>query len=303
MTSRKVVDLMMYCGNYRGKVGHAGTLDPIATGLLILCFGKATRLAQYLIEEDKKYTTTFLLGEETTTGDKEGEVIFTAQGSAVEELTVDEIRQCLRSFTGRIEQVPPSFSARKVNGKRSYELARKGIDVDLEANTVEVHRMDLVSWEPPLLTLSIQCSTGTYVRALARDIGRELGVGAHVTVLKRNSVGPLDVDEALPLDQVAKKAKEEGIDGLLLPVELPLRGWTRVRVDDALRHRLVNGARVVVGDDFVDHGEKGAPEFPRRVGIWSVNDQFIGVGRIEPAGAKSFLLYPEKVILPLGTAG
>ncbi len=300
MTSRKVVDLMMYCGNYHGKVGHAGTLDPIATGLLILCFGKATRLAQYLIEEDKHYTTTFLLGEETTTGDKEGEAIFTAPGGAVEALTGERIRECLHSFTGRIEQVPPSYSARKVNGKRSYELARKGIDVDLAPNTVEVHQMNMLAWEPPLLTLSIRCSTGTYVRALARDIGRELGVGAHVTVLKRNSVGPLDVGEALPLDEVARLAKEEGIDGLLLPVELPLRGWTKVRVDNSLLHRLANGGRVVVGGDFIDPGEQSETGFPRRVGIWGANDQFIGVGRIEPAGAKSYLLYPEKVILPHG---
>jgi tRNA pseudouridine55 synthase len=296
MTSRKVVDLMIHASRYRGKVGHAGTLDPLASGLLILCFGRATRLAQYLIEEDKRYTTSFFLGEETTTCDREGEVVTRNWEGSVEELSLPRIEEVLRRFTGSFPQVPPVYSARKVNGKRSYELARRGINADLHANTVRVRELVLLSWEAPVLSLSILCSTGTYIRALARDVGRDLGVGAHVLSLERLAVGPLSVEEAMPLEEATSRVKEEGLGSLLLPIELPLRYWSRVRIDDISRNRLLNGAKVVVGEHFLHEGERDPGVFPRRVGIWGQNGCFIGVGRLEPAGARAYILYPEKVL-------
>ncbi len=295
LTSRKVLDLMIRAGRYRGKAGHAGTLDPLATGLLILCFGRATRLAQYLIEEDKKYTTTLFLGEDTDTCDREGELLSRAPEGTVDALTEDGIQAVLDRYTGVFQQVPPAYSARKVKGKRSYELARMGVEVDLQPSRVEVKEMRFLSWKPPFLYLSILCSTGTYIRAIARDVGRDLGVGAHVHCLERNAVGSLTVEEAIPLDEAMQRAEEEGMGKMFLPIELPLRNWSKVRIDDSSKYRLVHGSKVVVGDSYIDGMQKPGT-FPCRVGIWEVNGTFLGVGRIEPAGARSYVLYPEKVI-------
>jgi tRNA pseudouridine55 synthase len=296
MTSRKVVDLLIHASRYRGKVGHAGTLDPLASGLLILCFGRGTRLAQYLIEDDKRYTTSFFLGEETATCDREGEVIARTPAEQTEALTVATIEEALGKFTGSYLQVPPVYSARKVNGKRSYELARQGINADLHPNTVRVRELTLLSWEAPVLALSILCSTGTYIRALARDIGRELGVGAHVISLERLGVGPLTVEEAIPLEEATTRVREEGLERMLLPIELPLRSWSKVKIDEASRHRLLNGSKIVVGERYLLEGEKDSGVFPRRVGIWGQNGGFIGVGRLEAAGSRAYVLYPEKVL-------
>lgn len=296
MTSRKVLDLMMRSGRYVGKAGHAGTLDPLATGLLILCFGRATRLAQYLIEEDKRYFTSFHLGEETDTCDREGQIVRETDDEEVARISEMEIKRVLKNFTGTIEQVPPRYSARKVNGRRSYELAREGRDVDLRASTVAVKEMKLISWEPPILSLSVLCSTGTYVRALARDIGRRLGVGAHVSSLQRTAVGPLTIGEAIPLEDAIKRAGEEEFENMLLPIELPLRNWSRVKIDDSSKYKLINGSMVVISESYVDGAIKLPQAFPCRVGIWEVDGDFIGVGRLEPAGSRSYLLYPEKVI-------
>ncbi len=303
MTSRKVVDLLIRSGKYRGKAGHAGTLDPLATGLLILCFGKATRLAQYLIEEDKRYTTTFLLGVETDTCDREGEVVSSDGVKKAEVLKERDIRTLLETYTGTIQQVPPVYSARKVGGKRSYELARKGIEVNLPPNPVVIKEMKLLSWEPPELSLSILCSTGTYIRALARDIGRDLGTGGHVSTLERNAVGSLTVDEAIPLEKAIERAESEGLGRMLLPIELPLRNWSKVRIDNSSRFRIVNGAKVIVGDSYIDNVGKIPADYPCRVGIWETNGDFLGIGRIEPAGTRSYILYPEKVITAGAVAG
>lgn len=296
MTSRKVVDLMIHASRYRGKVGHAGTLDPLASGLLILCFGRATRLAQYLIEEDKRYTTSFYLGEETSTCDREGEIVYRAAEGSVEALPRSRIEAVLEKFTGTFPQVPPVYSAKKVNGKRSYELARRGISAQLQANNVRVRELILLSWEAPVLSLSVLCSTGTYIRALARDVGKELGVGAHVLSLERLAVGALSVEEAIPLEEATRKAGEEGLDSLLLPMELPLRCWSKVRIDDSSKTRLLNGAKIVIGECSLHEGEREPGVFPHRVGIWGQNGGFIGVGRLEPAGARAYILYPEKVL-------
>jgi len=303
ITSRKVVDLLIRSGKYRGKAGHAGTLDPLATGLLILCFGKATRMAQYLIEEDKRYTTTFLLGVETDTCDREGEVVSRTGERKARALKESDIKALLETYTGTIQQVPPVFSARKVNGRRSYELARKGIEVNLPANPVVIKEMRLLAWDPPELTLSILCSTGTYIRALARDIGRDLGTGGHVSVLERNAVGSLTVDESIPLDKAVERARTEGLAHMLLPIELPLRNWSKVRIDNSSRFRLLNGAKVIVGDSCLDIGDEIPRLFPSRVGIWEMNGAFLGIGRLEPAGTRSYILYPEKVITTGLSAG
>lgn len=187
------------------KVGHAGTLDPMATGVLVLGLGRATRLLGYVAAADKDYTATIRLGQATATDDAEGEVTATASASAV---TADEVREAVVGLTGTIEQVPSSVSAVKVDGRRAYARARAGEDVRLAARPVTVSAFDVVATRRPSddlldVEVAVTCSTGTYVRALARDLGERLGVGGHLTVLRRTRVGRFGVDSAAGLDELA----------------------------------------------------------------------------------------------------
>jgi tRNA pseudouridine55 synthase len=189
------------------KVGHAGTLDPDATGVLVVGLGRATRLMQYMTGLTKSYATDIVLGAATTTLDDSGEVTGTWDMSAV---TVDEARVAASKLTGTIEQVPPMVSAVKVGGRRLYQLARQGVEVERAARTVTVTRFDLEPVGPGVLRASVECSSGTYVRVLAHDLGRLLGGGAHVRNLRRTAVGPWQVSDAVALDDV-------GLDGVVPP--------------------------------------------------------------------------------------
>lgn len=177
------------------RVGHTGTLDPMATGLLLLCVGWATRLAEYLLQLPKTYRGVVRLGERTDTDDRTGRVLGRDEGWR--DLDVDDVRQALGSFTGLIEQRPPSYSAKKVRGERSYAAARRGEPVVPEPVRVQVHRIKLVARDGPDVSLEVECSSGTYIRALARDLGQVLGVGGHLAGLRRMSIGPFRVEDAL----------------------------------------------------------------------------------------------------------
>jgi tRNA pseudouridine55 synthase len=179
------------------RVGHTGTLDPFASGLLLLCLGPATRLAEYLSALPKSYTATLRLGEATDTDDSTGEVISSADPSAV---TREALLEALRSQTGEIEQLPPFFSAKKVGGERMYAAARRGEKPERKPARVTVHGIDLIGFDPPFAEFSVDCSSGTYIRSIARDVGEALGVGAHLTRLRRTRVGVHTVDGAAPVE-------------------------------------------------------------------------------------------------------
>jgi tRNA pseudouridine55 synthase len=181
------------------KVGHAGTLDPMATGVLVLGIGKATRLLGHLALTDKEYDATIRLGVTTVTDDAEGDVVETRDASAVGDLSA-----AMAALTGEIEQIPSSVSAVKVDGVRSYARVRAGEDVELAARRVTVSRFDLLERRGEDLDVRVQCTSGTYVRALARDLGSALGVGAHLTALRRTRVGPFGLADARTLDQLAE---------------------------------------------------------------------------------------------------
>lgn len=185
------------------KVGHAGTLDPDATGVLLIGLGRATRLMQYMSGLDKAYTTEIVLGTATSTLDDSGEVTGTWDMSAV---TIDQARTAAAGLTGAIDQVPPMVSAVKVGGQRLYNLARQGIEVERAARPVTVHRFDLEPAAPGVLRARVECSSGTYIRVLADDLGRRLGGGAHLRNLRRTAVGPWDERVAVPLPQVGGRA-------------------------------------------------------------------------------------------------
>lgn len=184
------------------KIGHAGTLDPFATGVLLLLVGRATRQCEKLMDAPKQYEATVKLGATTATDDPESPEESFAQ-SEIMQLTREQIETLLPRFIGAIAQRPPAFSAMKVGGRRAYDLARKGHDVALAPRTVHVYNIELLSYAWPLLSLRIDCGRGTYIRAIARDLGAALGVGGYLTALRRTAVGPFRADDAVSLDAIA----------------------------------------------------------------------------------------------------
>ncbi len=249
MTSHDVVARVRRLARTR-KVGHAGTLDPMATGVLLLGVNKATRLLGHLALTDKAYTATIRLGASTTTDDAEGEVVTTAPPEAVDAVGAEDVREAARQFLGAIEQVPSSVSAVKVDGRRAYQRVRDGELVELPARPVTIHELVVgaaARGEGHLdVDVDVRCSSGTYVRAIARDLGEALGVGGHLTVLRRTAVGPVAVDEATPL------AASEGAGSVdLMAMEaVARRFFPVVEVDEA-------AARDVGFGRFLDLGLTG----------------------------------------------
>lgn len=188
------------------KVGHAGTLDPFATGLLLICFGKATRQSAELMELEKEYTGIIELGRETDTHDITGRVI---RESVVPELEAADIERAMQRYRGPIDQVPPMYSALKRGGRRLYELARQGVEVERAPRRVVIYRFDLLDYHPPELHFRMVCSRGTYVRAVARDLGRDLGCGAYLKTLIRTRIGDYTLDQAWELSALVQEIKRQ----------------------------------------------------------------------------------------------
>ncbi|MBI2309189.1 MAG: tRNA pseudouridine(55) synthase TruB [Rhodocyclales bacterium] len=218
------------------KAGHTGTLDPMASGLLPVCFGEATKFSADLLDADKTYEAMLRLGVTTTTADAEGEVIETRPVAAAEA----DLLALLPRFTGAISQVPPMYSALKRDGRPLYELARQGIEVERAARDVTIHELTLLGFSGSDVSLRVSCSKGTYIRTLAEDIGKALGCGAHLTALRRTRVGPLDLAGARTLAEI-DGCDEAGRESLLLPVDTLLRGLPPVTLDEAATLRFGNG--------------------------------------------------------------
>lgn len=228
------------------EVGHAGTLDPLASGVLVLCLGKATRLSEYLLGEDKTYEATLRLGQRTTTDDAEGEV--TAE-HPVPPLTDADLRALEVRFSGVIEQIPPQFSAIKRAGQRAYALARQGQVVALEPRVVTIHALRLARGESPeQLRLWVRCSAGTYIRALARDLGEALGCGAHLTALRRTQSGAFTLEDAVAPAQLEAAAAQGRAAELILPPERALADWHAVYLDAERSRKLCHGQRLYFPD-------------------------------------------------------
>lgn len=191
------------------KVGHAGTLDPLATGVMILCTGKATKKIEDFQYQTKEYIATLMLGATTPSFDLEKEIDATYP---TEHITRELVEETLKQFVGEIQQVPPTFSACKVNGKRAYELARKGDDVELKAKTLVIDDIELLECELPVIKIRVVCSKGTYIRALARDIGQALNSGAHLTALQRTRVGDVTLDKCMQLDDFEAWIEQQEIE-------------------------------------------------------------------------------------------
>jgi len=220
------------------KGGHTGTLDPLATGLLPLCFGAATKFSQASLDADKRYTATLQLGQRTTTGDREGEVLeerpVLADRAAIE--------AACRGFVGAIQQTPPMHSALKHQGKALYEYARAGVEIERPSREVTIHAIDILDWQSPVLVIDVRCSKGTYIRTLAEDIGAVLGCGAHLGALRRTGSGALDVQDTVSLDALATMSESER-EALLRPADVLLAGWPEVRLPDDDAGRFLCGLR------------------------------------------------------------
>ena len=225
------------------KVGHTGSLDPLATGVLPLCFGEATKFSQYLLTSDKRYVVRIRLGVATDSGDADGEVIATRP---VPDLTADEVERALDSFRGEIEQVPSMFSAIKHQGQPLYKLARQGIEVERESRPVTIFENELLALEGDEMTLSIHCSKGTYVRTIAEDLGEMLGCGAHVTALRRTAAGPYQESDLLTFETLEAALEEGSLDRFLLPVSSAVGDWPEVSLSDDTAYYLRQGQPVMV---------------------------------------------------------
>ena len=249
------------------KAGHTGSLDPLADGLLPICFGDATKLSAFLLDADKHYRFRLRLGVRTATGDTEGEVLETRPTGGIKRADIERV---LPDFVGRIAQLPPMYSALKHQGKRLYELAREGIEVEREPREVMIHELSLGAVDLPEFELVVHCSKGTYVRTLAEDIGEALGCGAHVTALRRTGVGPytdLPMVTMATLEQTAKQG-HAALDALLLPIDTALSDWPEVHIGADTAFYLTQGQPVLVpkaptegwvriyrGDDFLAVGQ------------------------------------------------
>ena len=220
------------------KAGHTGTLDPLATGLLPLCFGAATKFSQVSLDADKAYLATLGLGRRTSTGDLEGEVLQERPVNIDRRL----IEQVLQRFTGPIAQVPPMHSALKKDGRALYEYARAGLEVERPARQVTIHAIDIIDWQDVSLVIAVSCSKGTYIRTLAEDIGEALGCGAHLTGLRRTGSGPLGVAGAVTLTDLEAMDEADRL-ARLLPADTFLADWPSLALDTSEAGRFLTGLR------------------------------------------------------------
>jgi len=249
------------------KAGHTGTLDPLATGLLPICLGEATKVSAYMLADDKQYQTVVQLGVMTETGDVEGKVI---EVKDVPEITQDQLMDCLNSFVGEIEQVPPMYSALKLNGRKLYELAREGITVERKARKITIHAIECLDFSGELLTLDVRCSKGTYIRTLAEDIGHFLGCGATVKELRRTATGDFKLADAVTIEQIQDLVPNATLQEILIPVDKPLLAMPAIEVDQVEADLILQGQQIT------------APNTDGKLGLYRLYHQqkFLGLGEM-----------------------
>jgi tRNA pseudouridine55 synthase len=261
------------------KAGHTGTLDPLASGLLPLCFGAATKFSQVSLDADKRYIATLHLGVTTSTGDLEGDVV-ERRDATVDRAAIDT---AIARFTGAIDQMPPMHSALKHQGRALYEYAREGIEVERAARQITIHQLSVIEWHEHTLVLDVLCSKGTYVRTLAEDIGAALACGAHLSALRRTASGPLTIDRSITLDALATLTDAER-DAHLLPPDVLLADWPEHRLPAHEAARFLTGLRRRVN----------APDTPRIRVYGPEQNALLGSAHIT-AGE----LIPDRLLSPL----
>jgi tRNA pseudouridine55 synthase len=285
MTSHDVVDAVRRISGQR-RVGHAGTLDPMATGVLLVCLGQATRVAEYLMAGRKRYRATIVLGATTNTYDADGEVV---RSGGRTDFSRDEIEAALATFVGAIEQVPPIYSALKRDGQPLYKLARQGKSVELEARRVEIDEIVLLDWAEPALIVEVACSPGTYIRSLAHDLGERLGSGAYLGALVRLSSGHFSLEEAVSLARLEEAFEHGEEERYLLPLDEALLDWPALIVGAEEAQRIGQG-QDVPGEPPEDGGRE--PVLGR---AYSLDGEFLAILAYD---AEAAIWRPKKVFAP-----
>ncbi len=263
MTSHDVVAAIRRASKEQ-RVGHAGTLDPLATGVLLVCIGSATRIIEHLQDHPKKYRADIHLGVTTDTYDAEGQVTYRAPSVDIDRAQVEE---ALAGFRGTIQQVPPMYSALKREGRPLYELARAGLEVEREPRTVEIFRLEITDWKPPIIQMEVECSKGTYIRSLAHDLGKKLGVGAHLRGLVRLASGRFTLDGAESLATVEDSFKNNYWMYLIHALDEALLEYDAIIVDGDTEERIRQGRQV----------ESPGPVQTRYARAYSLQGDFIGL--------------------------
>ena len=237
------------------RVGHAGTLDPLATGVVPICFGRATRMVEYLVDDIRAYRTTLEFGIETDTYDADGLVVNKLSDFSV---SLEDLEDAFKNFVGRVDQVPPMYSAIKVEGKRLYELARSGIKVERKPRKVQVNDINVVDWSPPFCTLEISCGRGFYVRSLVHDLGQILGCGAYVKELVRLIHGPFKISESISVDEIEQKVSDGTWQDLLFSPDVTVNYMKAATVSDELSEMIKHGQTIPSDPQypFIESSEK-----------------------------------------------
>lgn len=271
-TSHDVVAKARHITGQR-RIGHTGTLDPMATGLLVLCLGNATRLVEFLTGHNKRYTGVITLGRSTTTDDAEGE---TLAELPVPPITQDDLNAALAGFRGQIFQVPPAFSALKVAGRRAYDLARKGEAPELPPRPVTIHALEATIEPGEIVSIDLTCSSGTYVRSLARDLGAALGTAAHLTALRREHAGPFALASAITLEAAAEAAAADCLTDFILPADEGILDMDVAILSAPATLSVANGSAWMTADP--------PAEAVPAARIYSDSGSFIGVGSVSSLG-------------------
>ena len=265
------------------KAGHTGALDPLATGMLPICLGEATKFSQFLLDADKRYLVTAKLGERTDTSDAEGQIVETREVK----VKTPEILTALEQFRGDILQVPTMFSALKHNGKPLYEYARQGITVEREARPITIFELNFIEYNAPYLTLEVHCSKGTYIRTLVDDLGEVLGCGAHVTMLRRTAVADYPTEKMLDWNALQSLAAQQDLsllDALLLPMDTAVAKLPTLTLDESQTQGIGFGQRVKFDNSNSLQGQ---------VRLFSHENRFLGVAVID----ENNVIRPQRLVV------
>ncbi len=267
LTSHDVVQIVRKGTNIR-RAGHTGTLDPRASGVLVILIGPAVRLSEYVSASDKRYQAVVRLGTRTDTYDADGRILSTSPVN----ITEDQFEEALKKFVGTIEQVPPPYSAVKIKGRKAYEMAREGEEVDLSPRIIQVYNLELLEWAPPEAVIDVYCSSGTYVRSLAHDLGESLGCGAHLVGLRRTKSGRFTLRDAVPLRKLREQFENGTWYQLIIPAAEALSDWPAIELTgdevEAIRH----GHRVA-GDASKGKQARGISEQGELVALLEFDDE------------------------------
>jgi len=279
MSSNAALQKVRYLFNAQ-KAGHTGSLDPLATGVLPICFGEASKVTSYLLDSDKRYLCTLQLGAVTSTGDKEGEIL---QERDIPTISNDQLEAVLEQFRGDIEQIPPMHSALKHKGQPLYKLARRGIEVDRKARKVHIYKLQVTDKTDTTITCDITCSKGTYIRTLAQDIGELIGCGAHLSMLRRIEVSPFDCNQLHSIETIENLiTQHNNADSLLLPIDSALTHYPAITLSQKEAQRIQNGLKI----------ERDRIPQANIIKLYLENGDFIGIGRY----ADDNLLAPKRLM-------